>query len=81
MFGYSHSVDGVNGSIVAHFLITVIVFSLITVYLGFRIYKKKKYFTREWEKVRGPSKFGSSLSQEEQQELQDQKSGAKGGQK
>ena len=34
--------------------------------MAFKVYKDKKYFSREWEKTHGPSIFGSSLPKDEQ---------------
>ena len=48
--GSGHSLAGVNGSTAAFVMFMVILLLLITSYLAYKVYKDKKYFSREWEK-------------------------------
>ena len=54
--GNGHGIGGVNGSTAAFVMFAVILLIMITLYLGFKVYRKKQFFTVEWEKTHGPSK-------------------------
>ena len=38
-------------------MMAVILFILITIYIAWKVYKDKKYFSKEWEKQYGKSAF------------------------
>ena len=55
--GAGHSKLGVNGSTAGFVLVSVILLILITIFMAWRVYKDKKFFSKDWEKEHGPSKF------------------------
>ena len=55
--GAGHSNLGVNGSTAGFVLTAVILLILITIFMAWRVYKGKKFFSKDWEKEHGPSKF------------------------
>ena len=55
--GTGHSSIGINGSTGGFVLCSVIILVLITIFLSWKVYKDKKFFSKDWEKQYGPSKL------------------------
>ena len=61
--GSGHSVAGVNNSTAGFIMMAVILFILITLYMAWKVYKDKKYFSKEWEKQYGKSGFDKGAAE------------------
>lgn len=47
--GNGHGIGGINGSTSGFILFAVIILLLITMYLACKVYKDKKYYSKEWK--------------------------------
>lgn len=54
--GFGHGIGGVKGSTGGFVLMAVLLLLMITLYMGYRVYKAKKHFSNDWLKEFDPKK-------------------------